>query len=168
MGDNLGNHRIVKDRHLTACHDPGVNPHIWPCGWQGKFLKGACLRQKPPPRILGIKTHFNGMASGSDGILAEINMRPLGNTDLPVHKIKTGDHFGNRVFDLQAGIHFHEIKPAVSINNELHRACPNIVHGLCRSDSRRRHFLAGLGVKIWRRCFFNNFLMTPLQRTITL
>lgn len=44
-------------------------------------------------------------------------------TQLPLHQIMTRDHLGDRMFDLQAGIHFHEVKPTIRFHDEFHCAC---------------------------------------------
>jgi hypothetical protein len=45
-----------------------------------------------------------------------------GHPQLLLHEVQTGDHFGNRVLDLQAGVHLDEEELAVFIK-KLDRAC---------------------------------------------
>ena len=45
-----------------------------------------------------------------------------GDPQLPFDQIQAGDQFGDRMFDLQAGVHLHEVEAAVLIQQEFHRA----------------------------------------------
>ena len=79
-----------------------------------------------------------------------------------------GDHFGDWVFHLQAGVHFHEEERAVYVVQELDGAGAHVVNGL-------RGFHGGLahgftGVLAQPRCgrFFQYFLMATLHRAVPL
>lgn len=72
------------------------------------------------------------------------------------------------MFHLQTGVHFEEIKVAVAINNEFHRA-----RGVVTDRSRQRHGLLAHGmpsrlVQKRRRRFLDDLLVTPLDRAFSL
>ncbi len=52
-----------------------------------------------------------------------------GDAQLPFDEIETRDHFSDRVFDLQARVHFHEIEIALRVRDELDGARADITDG---------------------------------------
>jgi hypothetical protein len=85
-----------------------------------------------------------------------------GDAQLPFDQILAGDHFGDRVLDLQAGVHFHEVERAVLIGDELDRAGADVADRLGGGDGGFAHLAAAFGVMPgagassstfwWRRC----------------
>src|SRR5439155_12543976 len=72
------------------------------------------------------------------------------------------------MFYLYAGIHFHEIEIAVPVNKEF-----NCTHAFIANGGRclfccLSHLVPKLIGHKWRRRFFNQFLMTPLDGTVPL
>ena len=88
-----------------------------------------------------------------------------GNAQLPFDQIQPGDHFCYGMFDLQAGVHFHEGE-AVAFNDEFHRAGADIADRLGGGDRRlphrRPHFRPHAGG--WG--FLDDFLVPALDGAI--
>ena len=60
--------------------------------------------------------------------------------DLPLNKVKSGNHLGNRVFDLQASVHFHEVElVCVCIKDELYSSSIVVAYSLSGSDGCLSH-----------------------------
>ena len=85
-----------------------------------------------------------------------------GDADLPLDEVDAGDHLGDRVLDLQAGVHLEEEELAVLVD-ELDRAGVVVADRLGRLDRGLAHRLlgarrgkAGAGASSisfwWRRC----------------
>ena len=55
---------------------------------------------------------------------------------LPLDEVGPGDHFSDRVLDLQARVHLHEVKVLLVVHDELDRSC----------DGTRHRMRAGRGV----------------------
>ena len=98
-----------------------------------------------------------------------------GHAQLPLHQIQARHRFGDRVLNLQPGVHLHEIKThglglVVShlLHDELHRACPDIIHRLGCSHRCRPHALAQILTQAWRRRLLQHLLMATLHRAIAL
>ena len=70
------------------------------------------------------------------------------------------------MLDLQAGVHLHEIEPAVRIDNEFDRAGPGVIDGPGCADCGVAHCAACLIRHAGRRGFFQNLLMAPLDRAV--
>ena len=62
--------------------------------------------------------------------------------DLIAHDVDRRDLFGHRMLDLQAGVHFNEVEPAVLVQEELDGAGIVVVDGLGDRDGRFAHFFA--------------------------
>ena len=88
-----------------------------------------------------------------------------GDAQLPFHKIQPGNHFGDRMLDLQARIHFHEIERIV-FYDEFNRAGPDVTHRFGRGDGGFAHRRPARVGHAWRGRFFQYFLMTALHRAI--
>ena len=86
--------------------------------------------------------------------------------DLPSHQVQAGDGFGDRVFDLQAGVHLHKEELAARIQQKLHRARAHITNGLGGAHCRLTHGLALLGAQARCRSFFDDLLVAPLDRAV--
>ena len=67
-------------------------------------------------------------------------LRTLGNTYLSLHQ--PCNFFGHGMFYLQAGIGFHEVKPAgLRFQQKLNSAKPAVVHGFAQSHCSVTHRL---------------------------
>ena len=86
---------------------------------------------------------------------------------LPLHEIETGDHLGDGMLDLQARVHFDEIKPA-PVGDELDGAGADIAGRLGGGPRRSRHLGASLGRDAERQCLLHHLLVAALQRAFAL
>jgi hypothetical protein len=90
-----------------------------------------------------------------------------GDADLFLHQIKSGEHLGHGMLDLQPGVHFDEIEFAILIQ-KLNR--PNT--RIAELGARMGNGFADGGplavVQRGRVGFLPDFLMAPLQRAIAL
>src|SRR3546814_5621290 len=89
------------------------------------------------------------MAVDDEVILGQRQPVAGGYPELPFDQILPGDHLGDRMLDLQADIHFHEVEAVGAqavgeIGDELHRTGADIADRLGRSHCspahRRPHF----------------------------
>ena len=56
---------------------------------------------------------------------------PAAIVDLFFHKIEARDLLRYRMFDLDSGVHFHEIEILVFVNKEFDSPCAFVFHALC-------------------------------------
>lgn len=80
-------------------------------------------------RVFGVQAHFDGVAVQLHLVLAQGQRAAFGNGQLPGHQVLAGDEFGDRMLDLQAGIHFEEVEVAVFVDQEFHGAGTFVVAG---------------------------------------
>ena len=101
-----------------------------------------------------------------DIFLAEREWFAGGDLDLLLDQVDAGDHLGDGVFDLDAGVDLDEIEVVVGVDQELARARVDIAGGPGQSDGG----LAQLGAHVQRQGrrgrFLDQLLMAALQRAI--
>ena len=107
------------------------------------------------------------MAVGPDLVLPQRQRLAERDAQLPLHEIEAGDHLGDGMLDLQAGVHLDEIE-ACCIGDELDRAGADIADGLRRGARGRRHLGAALRRDGDRGRLLDHLLMAALQRAFAL
>jgi hypothetical protein len=65
--------------------------------------------------------HFDGVALDDDVLLAQPERAAGGDADLLAHQVDAGHRLGDRMLDLQAGVHLDEVELAV-LEQELQGA----------------------------------------------
>ena len=123
--------------------------------------------------ILGRDAALDRVAVGLDRSLARhANIGVVQTTahrdkDLRLHDVEPGHFFGDRVFDLDAGVHFNEEELVrVSIDQKLDRTGVLVTHLFANIDSCLTQGIANLRVKIRCRGQFNHLLMPTLHRAV--
>ena len=77
---------------------------------------GSAVGPKIEQWIFGIDPAFDGVTLNMDVVLTKGQRQAGSNPDLPFDNIHPGHHFGNRMFNLQPGIHFHKIEMTLGIH----------------------------------------------------
>ena len=166
--DQFGNHRVVVDADLVTLDHTGIHTHV------GIFIRGAQVtqgtggRQEVVVRIFGINAGFKGMTAQLDLLLLQRQRFAVGNAQLPLHQILTGDHLGDRVLDLQTGVHLHKVEGAIHVIQEFDCTGTHVIDGLSGAYGGLTHCLAGLGAEPWSGCLFQHLLVAALHGAVTL
>ena len=86
--------------------------------------------QKATPGILRVDAGLDGVPNHGDVVLRDRQLLAGGDAHLQFDQIDAGDHLGDRVFDLQPGVHLHEeeLVGAVGGDDELDGAGADVVH----------------------------------------
>ena len=108
------------------------------------------------------------MTAYNEILLLEGNRLACCDAKLLADEINASHLLGDRMLDLNAGIHLTEIEIAVVVDQKFDRACAAVADALCQRDSRARHLFAKLGRDECRRAFLNELLMAALYRALTL
>ena len=87
--------------------------------------------------------------------------------DLLLHQIDTGHFFGYPMFHLDTGIHFQKATAAIAVQGfqRAHIVVAQPVTNFCAAFGL---FTKQRCIDPWRRTFFDQFLMTTLNRTFAL
>ena len=95
-----------------------------------------------------------------------------GDAQLPLDQVQPGDGLGDRMLDLQPGVHLHEVEAQVAVaellGDELDRAGADIADRLRRRHRGRAHLGAALGAHARRRRFLEHLLVPSLHRAVAL
>ena len=91
-----------------------------------------------------------------------------GDADLQLHQIESRDHFRDRMFHLQARIHFEKIKIALRVHKKFHCAGIRVARFLCEAHGGFAHGAPQFRRHDGRRRFLDYFLVPPLDGTFAL
>ena len=124
--------------------------------------------QETAARVFAVDARLDGVALLANRGLLE--RQPLARCDaqLPLDEIEAGDQFGDRMLDLQARVHLHEIEAPVGADDELDGAGVHVADRLRGAHGRGRHRGAGCRVDEGRRRFLDDLLVAALHRAFAL
>ena len=166
--DDLAEHGIVERRDFVAGVDADVEPQAGRGIGPAQVRDSPDARQIPVARVFGVQARFHGGAMLGNFVLLFRQAGALRDAQLPLHEIDAGDEFGDRVLDLQAGIHFHEVKMLGLVDQELHGAGTHVADCPRRLDCGLRHPGAHLLAQPRRRRLLDDFLMAALHRAVAI
>ena len=163
VGDQLADQRVVVRRYGVAAVQVRVDPHaIAAWGMEVLDLAGA---GHEVVRVFGVDPAFQGMAADHYVFLGKRQLVAGGDAEHLLDDIDTGDHFRDRVLDLDAGVHLDKVEVAVFVE-ELEGAGTAVADLDTGVDAALEHFGAGLFVDKGRWRFFQNLLVAALQRAV--
>jgi len=170
MHDQLGDHRVVELADLAAFLDAGIDPNALR---HDEMLEPADAGQEALGRVLGVQAGLHGPAVERDIVLFQRHRLARGDAELPFDQIDAGHSLGDRVFDLQPGVHLHEpdavgLEPVGGVGDEFDGACALVVHRLGGADGGVGDGLAGGGVHAGGGGFLDHLLVAALQGAVAL
>ena len=163
VSDQLADQRIVVGRYFVATVQVRVNAHAVATGGMVKGNRARAWHKGFG--VFCVDPAFDGVATNDDVVLGEAQWLARGHQDLLLDDVDTCDHLGHRVLDLYAGVHFNEIELTILVQ-ELEGTCAAVTQIDTCLHATGLHFSAGLFVDTGCRCFFNDFLVTTLQRAV--
>ena len=105
------------------------------------------------------------MAALLDIFLFQLEHLSVGNFDLLFHQVHSDHFFRYRMFYLQTGVHFEEVIIAMLVDQELNRACTDIVDRFGRGYRLFTHIFTQFGSHENRWRLFHNLLVAALYGT---
>ena len=172
VGDDLGQHRVVEHRHLRPVDDAGVDAHSEAverpelrCGvGYVEAVHRAGLRLPALGRVFGVQPGLDRVAARRRRLGVEV--AAVGDVQLQPDEVEAGGRLGDRMLDLQSGVHLEEEEVAVVVGQELDGACAGVPDRR-RGQPRGVEQLvphAGDAFDQWRRRLFDDLLVAPLNR----
>ncbi|MPM38347.1 hypothetical protein SDC9_84976 [bioreactor metagenome] len=143
----------------------GVDPHADAAGGDDQ-LDLARAWGEAGFRIFRIDPAFDHMAGELDVLLTQRQLFARRDPDLLFDDVDAGQLFGDRMLDLNPGVHFHEIEIAVGGQQEFDRPGIVVAGGLGRLDRGRAHAFAQFRIQRRRRRLFEQFLVAALNAAI--
>ena len=118
-------------------------------------------------RVFGVDAALDGVAVQADILLAEAQLLPCRNADLPLDQVQPGHHLGDGVLDLQAGVHLHKVELPVLIQ-KLDGARVAVIDRLGSLGRHLDHPLAGRSVQRVGGTLLDQLLVLALDRAFAL
>ena len=173
MRDELCNHGVVEDRDFAAFVNAGVvahrNARQVRLGRRAVAHETPDGRQKIARRVLRIDPRLDRPAGKLHIALPQRELLACGDPDHLLDEIDAGHQLGDRMLDLQAGVHFEEVEALVLLDDELDRAGRVVADGPGQRDRLRRPSLrASLASQERRGRFFHDLLVAALDRAFAL
>eukprot|EP00128_Syssomonas_multiformis_P014383 Colp12_sorted_trinity150504_noHs@19408 len=163
----LGYHRVVEHSHLVSLADASLDSEVGSRGGGGEEVDGATAGKEVLVRVLSVDAGLEGVAMLLDLTLPQWECLPRRYLELPLDEVDTGDHLGDRVLDLQAGVHLHEVEPLLGVHDELNSPCADVVHCLRCTHSRQANSFPHLWPEIRRWGLLDDLLVPSLHTAIT-
>src|SRR5262249_791732 len=122
----------------------------------------------PGRDILGVEPDLDRVAV--DPRLADLGRQrlALGDPQLQLHQVQAGDLLGDRVLDLQPGVHLQEVKGPVAVQHELDGARAGVADRRARGLRRGGELVAQVLADARRRALLDDLLVAALDRAFAL
>ena len=108
------------------------------------------------------------MANNDDVVLGKAQWFPFRGANLVAHNVGERHHLRDRMLDLDARVHFHEIEAILFVKQELNSPRTGISNRFTSGDRCLSHFLTQLRRHHRRGRLFQQFLVPSLYRTLPL
>ena len=161
--DELADHRVVVRRHPIPFVDVRIHAHAGAAG--GVEMLDQAGRGHEGVGVFGVDAALDGVAAQHDIALADRQLVAGGDHQLFLHQIDAGDQFGDRMFHLDAGVHFDEVEAAVFVQ-ELEGAGAAVADAHAGFGADLADLGALLGGDARRGRFLDDLLVPALHRTI--
>ena len=163
----LGYQRVVVGGDSVAVIEQGVHPHAGTAG-EMQELRGPWAGTEVGCGIFSIDPALDGVPGEGYLFLSEGEGQAGGNAQLLPHQIQAGDHLGDRVLYLDAGVHLDEIELPLLVQHELDGARVLIACGPGGGRCCRAHRLPQLGGEGLGGGFLHQLLIFALDGTVPL
>src|SRR6266403_2906870 len=166
LNDQLRNHRVIIGRDYRVRIRRGIHPYAG----TARSLKScdASCRRNECIGVLGVNTAFDGMPRELHFTDSFFQALPSCYPNLSLNQIYARHQFRHRVLDLNARIHFDEIKRTVLIHQEFNCARIGVPDLLQRAHDFHAQIFAPLGIHPWGRRLLDQFLVAPLNAAFPL
>src|SRR5580704_8531231 len=160
-------HRIVKYRHLGARVYAGVVAYAGPAR-PSQRVDPAWRGRETSRGILSIDAALDRPSALTQILLAKGQRRAGRDLNLRLDQVHSRDHLGYCMLDLDAGVHFEEIKIAIGVGQELDRPGAKVAHRLRGLDCDLAHRATHRGGNEGRGRLLDDFLMAALDGAFAL
>ena len=165
--DQLADEVVVVLADLVTVVIAGVEAHAEPVR-RGELGDPTRRREElPAGGILGVDADLDGVAPllGAHLLLAHRQRLARGDPDLPLDQVDPGDRLGDRMLDLEAGVHLEEEELAVLVD-ELDGAGVVVADRLRRVDRGGAHRVLDPVGQARRGGLLDQLLVAALRRAV--
>ena len=166
--DQLADEVVVVLADLVARLVPRVEPHAESVGRLEHIDRPRGWQELASGRVLGVDPNLDAVTAtlGGDLVLRHRQTLARGDANLPFDQVDAGDHLGDRMLDLQSGVHLQEEELAVLID-ELNGACVEVADSFGSLDRRVAHRRFDAIGQARRRSLFHELLVATLCGAVT-
>ena len=130
-------------RDFAAVVHAGIDAHLaFFRRRRGKAHQSTGGGQETACRVFGVDPAFDGPAVRFDFRLRERQFFARRDANHQLDEVKAGDHLGDRMFDLQTGVHFQEVEGFVGTDDEFDRPGALVIDRLGQRHRLFAHRLA--------------------------
>ena len=122
-----------------------VDPHAGAAGGLPGVHR-AGLREITGVRVLGVEADLDRVAAERELVLRQREGLAGGDAQLQLDEVEAGHALGDRVLDLQAGVHLQEVELAAGVEHELDGAGADVLDAAGGGHCSGAHALAQGGV----------------------
>ena len=127
--DKLGEEGIVEGGDGVAWVEVGVDAHARAAG-DAEGGDGSARGEEVVGGVFGGDAAFDGVAAPVHVPLGASQLVSVGDADLLPDEVNAGDHLGDGVLHLDAGVHLQDVEAVVGVDHELDGAGIGVAHGL--------------------------------------
>ena len=167
VGDQQRARGVVVGRKFIARADVRVQAHAQAAG-RDIARNQTGIGREVILRIFTVDAHLHGAVRGPQIFFAIAQLRPESHGDLLFHQVDAVTAFGNAVLDLEAGVHFDQIRRPVRRDQKFHRGQRMVTHGAHQAAGVILEALAQFAghARPGRRRDFDQFLMVALHGAV--
>ncbi len=167
VGDDLGQQRVVSVRDQVSGPDAGIHPDAL-AARPAQVHHSTGRRQEPVLRILGVETGLDRVTGEPDRILCDSQRFAGRDPQLVGDQVTPGDRLGDRVLDLEAGVHLEEVERKVIGQQELDRPGAHVARRAGHPQRRLPERRPTLGVHRRAGRLLHDLLLAPLGAAVAL
>ena len=160
---SFANQGIVIGRDHVPLIGCRIDPNAEAAG--GMKIGNSSRRGRECARMLRVDAAFDRGSKDSDIILRDRERRAGRNLDLLIDDVDSGDHFGDRMLDLDPCIHLNEEELPVLVQ-ELDRSSADVAQLSHRLGDNSADALALFRVQSRGGAFLPNFLVAALKGAV--
>jgi hypothetical protein len=171
--DEFGEHRVIVHPDLRPVLDARVQPDPGPLQRgerrrdtrDREAVQDSRGREPAVRRVLGVEAYLDRVPARRRRLRQRL---PLGDEELKAYQVQAEHGFGDRVLDLEPGVHLEEEELAGPGQQELDRTGAHVPDGLGRRDRRGAQLGAQSRVDRRRRGLFQDLLVPALDGALPL
>src|SRR5690606_32019789 len=163
--DQLADHRVVVRGYAVALVDVRVHAHAGAAG--AVEVLDEAGRGQERLRVLGVDAALDRMPLEHDVVLLQGQPVAGGDAELLADQVDAGDHLGDRVLDLDTGVHLDEVEAAVLVQ-ELEGAGAAVADADAGLGADLADLRALLGGDAGGGSLLDDLLVAALHRAVAL
>ncbi len=163
VGDHLRQQRVVVGRHRVAGAHTGIDSHI---AGDAEIGEGPGRRHPVAGGVLGDEPGLDRMTGEADVVLGHGQRLARRDPQLQLDQVEAGDHLGDRMLDLEPGVHLQERDRAIGPDQVLDGARSLVSRSPSECHRPVEKGLSELVAEVGCGGFLDDLLIATLDRAV--